>query len=273
MTERDYFRRLADEQLAIFRTGGFVGADGAWVDLSARIAASVDGSVEIADAAPTTFARGEATEISLAAEDAIAGLWRLAGEGCRDIAALNFASARSPGGGFLRGGRAQEESLCRATTLYPALESATTFYDRNRAWPDDFYADAILYSPDIVVMRDSYGALMTDGPVVGVITAPAPNRRAAEGKGAAPRAHTADAALRKRAAMILRAAIRFERKALVLGAWGCGVFGNPPDAVAGIFAELLSGEFANAFERVHFAVPDAGSDQNFEAFARRFPRV
>ena len=37
------------------------------------------------------------------------------------VVCLNFASAKNPGGGFLGGSQAQEETLARASAIYPCL--------------------------------------------------------------------------------------------------------------------------------------------------------
>jgi uncharacterized protein (TIGR02452 family) len=59
-------------------------------------------------------------------------------------------------------------------------------------------------------------------------------------------------------------------KHLVLGAWGCGVFRNDPDVVAGAFAShLRHGDWAGRFERVVFSVLDTSPGQEtFAAFLR-----
>ena len=69
---------------------------------------------------PGVPVHGLATRFEVANETTLAAARRLAGEGLR-VAALNFASARHPGGGFLNGARAQEESLCRSSGLYPCI--------------------------------------------------------------------------------------------------------------------------------------------------------
>lgn len=71
----------------------------------------------------------------------------------RKIAVLNFASASHPGGGVVRGANAQEECLCRCTTLYPALtgENAAPFYRLSRG--NSLHTDACLYTPGVVAIK------------------------------------------------------------------------------------------------------------------------
>eukprot|EP00811_Abedinium_folium_P008379 NODE_17744_length_927_cov_7.697500.p2 GENE.NODE_17744_length_927_cov_7.697500~~NODE_17744_length_927_cov_7.697500.p2 ORF type:complete len:178 (+),score=39.34 NODE_17744_length_927_cov_7.697500:394-927(+) len=54
---------------------------------------------------------------------------------------------------------------------------------------------------------------------------------------------------------------------LVLGAFGCGAFGNPAAPVAAIFREqLASPEFRGCFERVVFAIIDPMGTGNLKPF-------
>ena len=76
------------------------------------------------------------------------------------IGVLNFASAKKPGGGFMNGAQAQEESIARASTLYPSLISneGRKFYAHYRADPDNaLYTHAMVYSPAVVLFRDDMG--------------------------------------------------------------------------------------------------------------------
>ena len=66
---------------------------------------------------------------------------------------LNFASARNPGGGFLRGAKAQEEDLCRCSGLYETLLECPTYYSVNRHQKSMMYTDHIIYSPKVVFFR------------------------------------------------------------------------------------------------------------------------
>src|SRR5260370_3977443 len=49
-----------------------------------------------------------------------------------DVLCLNFASAKHPGGGFLGGARAQEESLARSSGLYPCIARMQGMYQANK---------------------------------------------------------------------------------------------------------------------------------------------
>ncbi|QOV40386.1 TIGR02452 family protein [Streptomyces ferrugineus] len=188
-------------------------------------------------------------------------------------AALNFASARNPGGGFLNGAQAQEEALCRASALYTCLIEAREFYDHHRAHRDAFYTDRVIHSPGVPVFRDDRGGLLDEPYTAGFLTAAAPNagvirRRTPERTGELPRA------LAIRAERVLETAAVHGYRRLVLGAWGCGVFQNDPAQVAGAFRGLLGpgGRFAGAFEHVVFGILDRTPDSPVRAaFARAFP--
>src|SRR5687768_13353243 len=95
------------------------------------------------------------------------------------VAALNFASAKNPGGGFLNGSQAQEESLSRSSALYSSLLRAWEFYERHRASPSLLYSDAMIWSPDCPIFRQDDGTLLDEPQSVGFITSPAPNAGAA----------------------------------------------------------------------------------------------
>jgi putative RNA 2'-phosphotransferase len=209
------------------------------------------------------------TAVSVTGETTIEALVRLAGQGGH-VGCLNFASAKRPGGGFLGGAQAQEESLARASGLYPALQTQPDYYARNKAFGSPLYLDLLLYSPLVPFFRDDNGGWL-DAPVLAsVITAAAPNVSALE------EARRFDAgeialALEKRSDFILAVAAHHKIERLVLGAWGAGVFGNDPVQVARIFAALLAGRYAGAFIEVVFAVLGTReTSANHRAFADVF---
>ena len=200
------------------------------------------------------------------------------------LGVLNFASAVTPGGGVRSGSSAQEESLCRCSTLYPVLtaeELSEGFYQMHRRKRDQLYTDACIYSPDIVICKtdtanperlDPEDWVMTD-----VITCAAPNlreprpvpgRRTSQpvqlGKEELFRVH------RKRAVRILSVAAQAGIEAFVTGAFGCGAFQNDPVLVAGAWKEALE-ELPGIFRRIVFAVYTSPRDKaNYEAFYDTF---
>jgi uncharacterized protein (TIGR02452 family) len=228
------------------------------VRIAEAVARAVDGTrlygPELPDLDPA--GSGAPARVEVTGESTLAAARRLLSQSDEPVAALNFASARNPGGGFRNGADAQEESLCRASALYPCLLRARPYYERHRARRDPFYSDLVIFSPEVPVFRDDTGALLDRPYPVSFLTAAAPNAGviARTEPGAAVRI---PAVLRARSRLVLAVAAREGIGRLVLGAWGCGVFRNRPE-VAGAFASHLrpGGEFANRFGEVVFAVLD-----------------
>lgn len=203
-------------------------------------------------------------------------------EDSKSILVLNFANPVHPGG-VTRGARAQEEDLCRKSTLYISLlsDEARRMYDYNQEARDYLATDYMVLSPNVEIFRDSHGALSEETYVVGVLTAAAPmvNR----GKITATDEEIAEI-MRLRIRKILYVAAHFGYKYLVLGAWGCGAFGNDAGTVARLFYEELKAykekvydrenmyhTLKDCFRRIAFGVLDRTTDQyNFKAFQKYF---
>jgi uncharacterized protein (TIGR02452 family) len=202
---------------------------------------------------------GGASAVEVTDETTLTATARLASAAPDRVAALNFASATKPGGGYASGAQAQEESLARASALASALRTAPEFYAYHRRRRDPLYSDRVIYSPDVPVFRDDTGRLVEPYPIA-FLTAAAPNAGALRVTADLP------GILRRRAARVLGVTYRHGHRRLVLGAWGCGVFRNDPRHVASAFATLLrsGGDYAGRFDLVVFAVPDGGNRRPFE---------
>jgi len=210
-----------------------------------------------------------APRIEVTAETTASAARRLAADGA--VAALNFASAKNPGGGFLGGAKAQEEDLARCSALYPCLVTQRAYYDENRACDSMLYTDHVIYSPRVPFFRDDRLGLLEEPYLCSIVTAPAPN--AGEALRRDPDARPAiSQALARRTAMVLAIAAAQEERRLVLGAWGCGVFRNDPAEVAAVFADALAApRLAGAFDRIVFAIHDrTPARSTLAAFERRF---
>lgn len=184
----------------------------------------------------------------------------------------NFAAASKPGGGFLSGSGAQEESLCRESTLYASIASpnAKMYYDRNRNWQGTFYPDDMLWSPHVVVIRDSSLNLLGEPFVTTVFTLAAPNRRHSGRAASAPESEICVHMERRLANMFAAAAERGIRS-LVLGAWGCGAFCNDPETVAGITRKLLVEDgWDRNFDSIIFAIRGEADSPSVTAFRKVF---
>jgi uncharacterized protein (TIGR02452 family) len=269
-------KAVADETLAIIENGGYATPSGRAVVIRAEIDAAVAGTrlytpedlktslhVARADVTPRIEVTRETT--------AQAGRRLVQKEGIERVVALNFASAKNPGGGFLSGAKAQEEDLARCSALYPCQIGKRAYYDSNRASGSMLYTDHMIYSPDVPFFRDDALVLLEQPFLLSIITAPAPNAGEAA-KRVPSETPRVSAALRSRARKVLEVAARHDHRCLVLGAWGCGVFRNDPREVADVFATWLAHEeLHGAFERVVFAVYDTGKDSpRYRAFVERF---
>lgn len=183
-----------------------------------------------------------------------------------NVCALNFASARKPGGGFLGGAIAQEESLCRASALFACIDG-NDMYRRNAHLSGGFYTNYAIYSPNVPVFKDDEGELLDEPHFCSFITAPAVNAGVLrdEERAAVP------GEMAKRIEKVLAIAAHHGHDTLVLGAWGCGVFRNDPEMIADAFRSALVTRFAGVFGRVAFAIYDRSDSGMLEAFEARFP--
>lgn len=183
---------------------------------------------------------------------------------------MNFANAHNPGGGFKLGANAQEEALCRCSTLYASITSkeASKMYLYNNTHLKSVESDYMLYSPDVCVFRDEKCELLEEPFMVSVVTLPAPNRY-----GAAMFATNQNVAetMIRRIKIMLRIATKNGHTNLVLGAWGCGAFGNKPEDVSSYFKKvLIDEEYGRCFDAVRFAIYGRTDGKNIRVFREKF---
>jgi uncharacterized protein (TIGR02452 family) len=189
-------------------------------------------------------------------ETTLSGIARVLSRGQGPVAVLNFASAKNPGGGFLNGSHAQEESLARSSVLHASQMRAWDFYERHRASSSLLYSDAMILSPGCPIIRDDDGTLLDEPQMAAFITSAAPNARAAADNRPTD-LPSIPGVFRRRSEFVLALAASQGYRQLVLGAWGCGVFRNDPGVVAEAFAaHLRHGNWSGRFDRVVFSVLD-----------------
>lgn len=181
-----------------------------------------------------------------------------------NMALLNFASYKNPGGMFLNGSMAQEECLCHASFLYNVLAQLDSSYycwnrtNRNRA----LYKNRGLFTPGVIFEngKDVFSC--------SVITCAAPNKSAAQKYCKVTDAENSKV-LESRIKFVLDIALSAGVDTLILGAFGCGVFGQDAYEVAEIFKKFLESKDYQKFYKVIFAIPK-GKDGNLEKFRTVF---
>lgn len=199
------------------------------------------------------------------------------------IAVHNFASATNPGGGVKHGSRAQEEALCRCSTLYPVLNTETNwkrYYTVNRRRNDPLHDDACIYTPEIVICKsdiDKPARLPRDKwDLVDVITVAAPNLREHTRNIYNPddgeHVLISDEELfnlqERRIRHMLTVVAHHGAEIFVTGAFGCGAFKNNPAVVAQAYKKVLP-EFDGCFKEVVFAIYCRPQETiNFDTFKK-----
>ena len=219
--------------------------------------------------------RNESPAISVTRESTLEAAARLAD---KRPCVLNFASAKHPGGGFLHGALAQEESIARSSALYHTLIQHPEYYEENKRSQKDnigIYLNYAIYSPDVPVIRNDQGDWLDEPYTTSVVTSPAPNRRAildnAEDELSGSEATTAlyiAQVFYNRMGQVLAIMAENNHRTIVLGAWGCGVFGNDPELVASLFKKAL--KQLPYFDEVVFAIYDAPDSEVYKAFEEVF---
>lgn len=199
------------------------------------------------------------------------------------IAVHNFASATNPGGGVTHGSRAQEEALCRCSTLYPVLNTEKNwkrYYTINRKRGDALHDDACIYSPEIIICKsdtDKPARLpREDWDVVDVLTIAAPNLRERPNNlynpGKDKPAQISDEKLfaihETRLQHMFTVAAHHGAEIFITGAFGCGAFRNNPEVVARAYKKIIA-EFDGYFKEIIFAIYCRPHEtQNLDAFKR-----
>ena len=199
------------------------------------------------------------------------------------IGILNFASATNPGGGVIRGSNAQEESICRCTTLYPCLTTESLqkdYYTYHKKRRNPLYTDRCIFTPDILVFKtdEKWPKLCAEEEwfPVDVISCAAPNLRGEVQRECTDKVDMVKTEeqiselLRNRIRGILQVAVSQQMDILVLGAFGCGAFCNSPYIVAEAFKDVLK-DYRYSFKKVEFAVYCTQTDRiNYDVFSNVF---
>ena len=192
----------------------------------------------------------------LVAEDSVAAIMDSA-QG--KTAVLNFASYKEPGGGFMAGSRAQEESLCHESFLYNVLRQFQYYYDWNNQHKNlGLYLNRAIYTPNVRFERDGQVEYCD------VITCAAPNYSVGK-KYSNVDSATNSKYLDSRIRFVLDIAAENQVDTLILGAFGCGVFGQDAEDVCRIFIKYLTSSHRR-FKKVIFAIPNDVHSENYDKF-------
>lgn len=203
----------------------------------------------------TVAGEGSAPQQRVANIATVQAILELHRAGAQRIGVLNFASAKNPGGGFLNGAMAQEESLAASSGLYGSLLRHPAYYQANRANKSMMYTHHAIYSPEVVFFRDEQFQLLAEPVTASVLTLPAVNYGQVLRQGEDP--EQAAKVMKERMRLALSLFAREGHRVLVLGAYGCGVFRNDPLRVAAWWKELLEAEgYGVYFDEVIYAVLD-----------------
>lgn len=183
-----------------------------------------------------------------------------------DLAVLDFASFTYPGGGYDRGTTAQEESLCAESFLYNCLSTCKDWYAQNRRHNIncELYRERGLVLPKIRFERDRYHSYAD------VIVVAAPNARRARANYKVGDKDL-NAAMRRRIRFVLSIADELGHDKLILGAFGCGVFGWNASVVAQMFLDELTNGAHRPYDIV-FAIPSGRYDDNLARFQHAFAK-
>ncbi|MFD1176378.1 TIGR02452 family protein [Paenibacillus puldeungensis] len=253
-------KEIAQETLRIQQQGHYE-YEGRRVDFAAAQKHSKENSalitpeqgVELVRESPALLRLQQSAACSVANEATVKAVLDFAGAGKERVGVLNFASAKNPGGGFLNGAMAQEESLAASSGLYSTQLRNEGYYRANRACRSMMYTDHAIYSPDVVFFRDERFSLLNQPVTASVLTLPAVNYGQVLLKGEDPQ--KAEQVMKDRMRLALAIFAHKGDQNLILGAYGCGVFRNDPVKVAEWWRELLNNEgYGLLFSEIRFAV-------------------
>lgn len=271
---REKRKILAQATLDIMNSGEYLSEGNVLVDIKAEIQFSTENTrvysseelnklVEIQE-----LKTSDSIVFNVTNEDVVSCVNRVKKENDSNIMCLNFASAKNPGGGFLNGAIAQEESLAFSSNLYACQIKTDGYYNLHKSTKSCVYSDTMIYSPSVVFFRGHDGALENDPVVCNVITSAAVNKGVVKQR----EIHLIDSIntlMKVRIDKMLALANTQKNNILILGAWGCGVFQNDPVDIAELFSELLRVKYKNVFKKVVFAIYSK-NEKFIKAFEKEF---
>lgn len=176
----------------------------------------------------------------------------------RNSIALVFASAKNPGGGVLRGSRAQEEVICSASNVFPVIKKEHMFYSYNKYSASREYSDNAIFVKNVTFFYDQFGNRINNH-TSDLLFCPAPNRDLITREAASK-------VYERRIKNIISFASEKEYNTLILGEWGTGVFGNDPIDLVGSIKKALKTSGFN-LKKIIFTV---FSRSNLEAYLDLF---
>lgn len=263
---------IAQDTLSILDQGYYINDNGERMDIAGLVQHAAGNTKlftpeELEQLAKSVAQKGNfTTEYLVINETTLNAARQVSGSG--EVLVLNFASAKNAGGGFLGGAVAQEESIARASGLYPCLLKAPAYYHYHRTHRSCIYSDHMIYTPAVPVFKFEDGSLMEKPVTINIVTSAAVNAGVVRQQETS-KVHLIEPMMRTRIEKLLALCYENKQTSLVLGAWGCGVFQNDPEMIAGLFHEALHGKFKGVFERVTFAVK-TNKEHMIEPFNKRF---
>ncbi|OAS13332.1 TIGR02452 family protein [Paenibacillus oryzisoli] len=277
---REIRSQIAKETLEILETGFYLNPKGNKISVQEEIETAIresklfspNGLPVIKEEAVSRISDAllVPSNIEVTNESTLAAARRLVvKEGLQNTLCLNFASAKNPGGGFLGGSQAQEESLARSSALYPCISQMDEMYVYNRTLKTCLYSHYMVYSPRVPVFRSDDCTLLESPYLVSVLTAPAVNAGVVRER-EPQQVDKIEPVMLERIRYILSVAAINGEKAIILGAYGCGVFRNNPGDVARMFKQVLINEgYGMLFDRIVFAILDKFNEERIVNLFKR----
>lgn len=151
---------------------------------------------------------------------------------------LNFASEKRPGGGCWNGAKGQEEFLFYHSRLDKALKE--NMYPLKVTQAIHSRQVPFIRGKDLKPIETKYMSVLT----MAAIRSP----ELRDGK-----YNPADRQLMKSKVEAIFKVGAISYSELVLGAWGCGAFRNPPEEVAALFKEAID-KYGGHFKHIVFAI-------------------
>lgn len=251
----DFLKKLAQETLSIMNDGYYRNPNNQKVNISFDLLLAVQNSKLYDPTYFTATKKFRAKSIKVVNQSVLDTAYdMIVSQKLPNVSCLNFASAYHEGGGWLSGTMAQEESICYASGLYQTLLAQPQYYKDNIAFKSGLFTDNIIYSPQVPIFRDNNHQYLHQYYNLDIVTSPAVKVSSLTWDEKQKITHV----MEKRMDKVFQVFQDTNAKNLILGAWGCGIFGNEPIDIANMFNDQLSNPDDDAYEfnEVVFAVYD-----------------